>query len=190
MMNECDTLLIVGSGFPWSDFLPEEGKARAVQIDLEAAMLLAPLSVRGEPPRQRRRRLWSAFSRFSKKRATAAGARRSRRELGLVGNARRSARAKRIGLTRDGWISEMSPLLPQCHCRQRQRLLRELVHKDYRVKRGSSASLSGGLAWMGTTMLCDRCQVRQSDPACDRFRWRRRDADEQYGPARRRREYQ
>src|SRR5439155_11124335 len=37
MMNECDTLLIVGSGFPWSEFLPE--KARGVQIDIDPAML-------------------------------------------------------------------------------------------------------------------------------------------------------
>ncbi len=39
MMNDCDTLLIVGSGFPWSEFLPEDGQARAVQIDVDAAML-------------------------------------------------------------------------------------------------------------------------------------------------------
>ena len=39
MMQECDTLLMVGSGFPWSEFLPKEGKARGVQIDLKADML-------------------------------------------------------------------------------------------------------------------------------------------------------
>lgn len=39
MMNECDTLLMVGSGFPYSEFLPEEGQARGVQIDLKADML-------------------------------------------------------------------------------------------------------------------------------------------------------
>lgn len=39
MMNECDTLLMVGSGFPYAEFLPKEGKARGVQIDLEASML-------------------------------------------------------------------------------------------------------------------------------------------------------
>jgi pyruvate dehydrogenase (quinone) len=36
MMNECDTLLMVGSSFPYSEFLPEEGQARGVQIDLDA----------------------------------------------------------------------------------------------------------------------------------------------------------
>ena len=30
LMNECDTLLMVGSGFPYSEFLPKERQARAV----------------------------------------------------------------------------------------------------------------------------------------------------------------
>jgi pyruvate dehydrogenase (quinone) len=47
MMKGCDTLLLVGTGFPYAEFLPEEGKARAVQIDLDARMLGAryPLEV-------------------------------------------------------------------------------------------------------------------------------------------------
>lgn len=36
MMNDCDTLLMVGTSFPYSEFLPKEGQARGVQIDLEA----------------------------------------------------------------------------------------------------------------------------------------------------------
>jgi pyruvate dehydrogenase (quinone) len=39
MMIECDTLLMVGSGFPSSEFLPEEGQARGVQIDIDPKML-------------------------------------------------------------------------------------------------------------------------------------------------------
>ena len=39
LMNGCDTLLMVGSGFPWSEFLPKNGAARAVQIDIDPAML-------------------------------------------------------------------------------------------------------------------------------------------------------
>jgi pyruvate dehydrogenase (quinone) len=39
MMSECDTLLMVGSAFPYSEFLPEEGQARAVQIDIDGRML-------------------------------------------------------------------------------------------------------------------------------------------------------
>jgi pyruvate dehydrogenase (quinone) len=39
MMQDCDTLLMVGSSFPYSEFLPEEGKARGVQIDIDGRML-------------------------------------------------------------------------------------------------------------------------------------------------------
>ncbi|MFI5606960.1 thiamine pyrophosphate-requiring protein [Amycolatopsis sp. NPDC051903] len=39
LMRDCDTLLIVGSGFPYSQFLPPFGQARAVQIDLDARFL-------------------------------------------------------------------------------------------------------------------------------------------------------
>jgi pyruvate dehydrogenase (quinone) len=35
MMREADTLLIVGSNFPYTQFLPDLGQARAVQIDLD-----------------------------------------------------------------------------------------------------------------------------------------------------------
>ena len=35
MMRECDTLLMVGTNFPYTEFLPEPGNARAVQIDIE-----------------------------------------------------------------------------------------------------------------------------------------------------------
>jgi pyruvate dehydrogenase (quinone) len=39
LMNECDTLLMIGSSFPYSEFLPKEGRAKGVQIDIAPAML-------------------------------------------------------------------------------------------------------------------------------------------------------
>jgi pyruvate dehydrogenase (quinone) len=39
LMTDCDTLLMVGSSFPYSEFLPEEGAARGVQIDIDARMI-------------------------------------------------------------------------------------------------------------------------------------------------------
>jgi pyruvate dehydrogenase (quinone) len=39
MMTHCDTLLMVGSSFPYSEFLPEEGQARGVQIDIDGRMI-------------------------------------------------------------------------------------------------------------------------------------------------------
>ena len=39
LMQGCDTLLMVGSGFPYTEFLPKEGQARGVQVDIKPAML-------------------------------------------------------------------------------------------------------------------------------------------------------
>ncbi|MEU6419540.1 thiamine pyrophosphate-requiring protein [Streptomyces spiralis] len=39
MMENCDTLLVIGSSFPYTQFLPEFGKARAVQIDIDPHMV-------------------------------------------------------------------------------------------------------------------------------------------------------
>ncbi len=35
MMQDCDTLLMVGTTFPYAEFLPKDGQARAVQIDIQ-----------------------------------------------------------------------------------------------------------------------------------------------------------
>ena len=39
MMQDCDTLLTIGSSFPYTQFLPELQQARAVQIDVDASMI-------------------------------------------------------------------------------------------------------------------------------------------------------
>ena len=52
LMMGCDTLLMIGTGFPWSEFLPKDGQARAVQIDIDPAMLGIALSRRGQLARR------------------------------------------------------------------------------------------------------------------------------------------
>ncbi|WP_427170341.1 thiamine pyrophosphate-requiring protein [Arthrobacter sp. 92] len=39
MMRDCDTLLTIGSSFPYTQFMPQEGQARAVQIDIDPGMI-------------------------------------------------------------------------------------------------------------------------------------------------------
>ncbi|WP_319054285.1 thiamine pyrophosphate-requiring protein [Streptomyces europaeiscabiei] len=39
LMRDCDTLLTIGSSFPYSQFLPDFAKARAVQIDIDPHMI-------------------------------------------------------------------------------------------------------------------------------------------------------
>ena len=66
-MMECDTLLMVGSSFPYAEFLPPEGQARGVQIDIDPASLDRPMELalvgdaratfRSHPPSQSRRKI-------------------------------------------------------------------------------------------------------------------------------------
>jgi pyruvate dehydrogenase (quinone) len=39
MLESCDTLLMIGSGFPYSEWLPEPGQARGVQVDIDGTRL-------------------------------------------------------------------------------------------------------------------------------------------------------
>jgi len=39
MIDGCDTFLMIGSSFPYSEWLPKEGQARGVQIDIDGRML-------------------------------------------------------------------------------------------------------------------------------------------------------
>jgi pyruvate dehydrogenase (quinone) len=39
MMGDCDTLLMIGTSFPYAEFLPKEGQAKCVEIDLQASMI-------------------------------------------------------------------------------------------------------------------------------------------------------
>src|SRR5581483_3060551 len=39
LMRDCDTLLTVGSSFPYTQFLPPYGQARGVQIDIDPALI-------------------------------------------------------------------------------------------------------------------------------------------------------
>jgi pyruvate dehydrogenase (quinone) len=39
MMAGCDTFLMIGSSFPYSEWLPEPGKARGVQIDIDGRLV-------------------------------------------------------------------------------------------------------------------------------------------------------
>ncbi|MFC4857946.1 thiamine pyrophosphate-requiring protein [Actinophytocola glycyrrhizae] len=39
LMRDCDTLLIVGSNFPYTQFMPEFGQAKGIQIDIDGGMI-------------------------------------------------------------------------------------------------------------------------------------------------------
>jgi pyruvate dehydrogenase (quinone) len=78
MMMGCDTLLMVGSSFPYSEFLPEEGSARGVQIDLDARMIGCGTRWT-RISSETREQLCGRSRRCSSARPTGRGGRRSRR---------------------------------------------------------------------------------------------------------------
>src|SRR3954466_3755897 len=49
MMDDCDTLLMVGTSFPYSEWLPKPGQARAVQIDIDARLIGGRSPPEGHP---------------------------------------------------------------------------------------------------------------------------------------------
>lgn len=150
MMSECDTLLMVGSSFPYSEFLPKEGQARAVQIDIDAKMLglrypteinlvgdsaetlraLIPLLERKQD-RQWRQKLEGEI-----------------KEWWRVLEARAKNDANPINPQRVFW--ELSPRLPDnCIIVADSGSAANWFARDLKIRRGMMASLSGNLATMG-----------------------------------------
>ena len=78
-MRGCDTLLIVGSNFPYTQFLPEFGQARAVQIDIDGPLIGMRYPTEVNLVGDAARHAAGADSRCSSARRTGPGGRRSRR---------------------------------------------------------------------------------------------------------------
>ena len=153
MMNGCDTLLMIGTGFPWSEFLPKTGQARAVQIDVDAAMLSlrypCEVSLHGSA-RETLQRLLPMLKRKTDRRWG------QRIELGIKDwwetlEARAMTDAHPVNPQRVVW--EMSPRLPDnAIVTSDSGSCANWYARDYRVKAGQMASLSGGLASMGAAV--------------------------------------
>ncbi|WP_133717270.1 thiamine pyrophosphate-requiring protein [Methylocaldum gracile] len=150
MMLNCDTLLMIGSRFPYTEFLPKEGQARGVQIDLDGRMLSMryPMEVNlvGDsaetlraliPLLQRKTdRSWRDFIE------------REIREWRQVLESRAMNAADPINPQRVFW--ELSPRLPDnCIISADSGSGTNWYARDVKIRRGMMASLSGGLATMG-----------------------------------------
>jgi len=152
MMNGCDTLLMVGSGFPYSEFLPKEGQARGVQIDIEPGML--SLRYPMEVP------------------LLGDSAETLKALLPLLRQKDGSWRGEIEGWAADGWKTlegramqsadplnpqrvfwELSPRLPEgCILTADSGSGTNWYARDLKGRRGMMGSLSGGLATMGAGM--------------------------------------
>ena len=153
LMNECDRLLIVGSGFPWSEFLPKDGAARAVQIDIEPAMLSLryPCEVNLHGDAAETLRLLLPMLDRRKDRSWPDRIESWMNEWWETLEARAKTDAHPVNPQRVVW--EMSPLLPDnAIVTSDSGSCANWYARDYRVKRGQMASLSGGLASMGAAV--------------------------------------
>ena len=153
LMNDCDTLLIVGSGFPWSEFLPKNGQARAVQIDVDPAMLSlrypCEVNLHGTA-----RETLELLLPLLKRKADRSWRERVEQWLSQWWDtleARAMTKAHPVNPQRVVW--EMSPRLPEnAIVTSDSGSCANWYARDYRVKRGQLASLSGGLASMGAAV--------------------------------------
>lgn len=153
LMTECDTLLMIGSGFPYSEFLPEEGQARGVQIDLKADMLglRYPMEVNlhGDAAETLRALLPLLTEKTERKWRGEIEQWRADWEEKL--EARAMVAADPINPQRVAF--ELSPRLPdQAIITSDSGSCANWYARDVKIRRGMMCSLSGGLASMGAAV--------------------------------------
>jgi pyruvate dehydrogenase (quinone) len=153
MMMECDTLLMVGSGFPYAEFLPKEGAARGVQIDIDASMMSIRFPMEVGLVGDAAETLRALLSRLKPK---SDGAWRQGIEddvakwwKTLEGRAHQPAAPVNPQLV--AW--ELSPRLPdRAIITSDSGSCANWFARDLKMRRGMTASLSGGLASMGAAV--------------------------------------
>ncbi|MEA1083627.1 thiamine pyrophosphate-requiring protein [Sphingomonas sp. CD22] len=153
MMQGADTLLMIGTGFPWAEFLPPDGKVRAVQIDVDAGMLGLRYPTEVNLHGGARETLEALIPLLD---AKADRGWRREIEAGVADwwqtlEARAMAEAKPVNPQRVVW--EMSPLLPaDAIVTSDSGSCCNWYARDFKLKQGQRASLSGGLASMGAAV--------------------------------------
>ncbi|UGQ45360.1 thiamine pyrophosphate-requiring protein [Massilia endophytica] len=150
MMNGCDTLLMVGSNFPYGEFLPKEGKARGVQIDIDGrrASLRYPMEFNliGDA-RDTLRALIPLLERKTD-RSWQDGIAENVARWWRVLEARAMNDADPINPQRVFW--ELSPRLPDnCIVTGDSGSSTNWMARDLKIRRGMMCTVSGGLATMG-----------------------------------------
>jgi len=153
MMMECDTLLMIGSGFPYSEFLPNEGQARGVQIDLAPDMLSLRYPMEVNLVGDAAETLRALLPMLKQKGAPAWRARieKNVKEWWKTLEKRAMASADPVNPQRVTW--ELSPRLPdRVILTSDSGSCANWYARDLKIRRGMMASLSGGLASMGAAV--------------------------------------
>jgi pyruvate dehydrogenase (quinone) len=151
MMTQCDTFFMIGSSFPYSEFLPEEGQARGVQIDLDPRRLSMryPMEVNLVGDTKATLKKLIPLLQHKSDRSWRQQIEKSIAEWWKVLEGRAMNSANPLNPQRVFW--ELSPRLPE-----RAILAGDSgsstnwYARDVKLRRGMMASLSGGLATMGS----------------------------------------
>lgn len=150
MMQECDTLLMVGSTFPYVEFLPPEGAARGVQIDIDPKNLSMryPMEVPLAGDSAETLRALIPLLRRKEDRAWRKKIEEEMSSWWQTLEARAMESADPINPQRLFW--ELSPRLPDnVIISADSGSSANWFARDLKIRRGMMASLSGNLATMG-----------------------------------------
>jgi pyruvate dehydrogenase (quinone) len=150
LMRDCDTLLMIGSSFPYSEFLPEEGQARGVQIDIKPRMLglRYPMEVNLCGDSEETLEALIPYLERKDDRSWREEVEESVRRWWEVVEERAMLKAEPINPQRVFW--ELSPRLPEgCILTADSGSAANWFARDLKLREGMMASLSGNLATMG-----------------------------------------
>ncbi|HSI83243.1 MAG TPA: thiamine pyrophosphate-requiring protein [Candidatus Methylacidiphilales bacterium] len=150
MMSDCDTLLMIGSTFPYAEFLPKEGQARGVQIDIDpkSASLRYPMEVPLVGDSRETLRALIPLLKRKEDRTWREKIEKNIAEWWKVLEAQAMHEANPLNPQRVFW--ELSPLLPEnCILTADSGTVVFWYARDLKLRRGMMASLSGNLATMG-----------------------------------------
>ena len=149
MMNDCDTLLMIGSSFPYSEFLPKEGQARGVQIDIDGKMLSLryPMELNLIGDSKATLEALIPLIEHKKDRSWRETIEKNIKNSWKVLEARAMNAANPINPQRVFW--ELSPKLPDnCILAADSGSSANWFARDLKIRDGMMASLSGNLATM------------------------------------------
>jgi pyruvate dehydrogenase (quinone) len=150
LMKGCDTFLMVGSAFPYSEFLPKPGAARGVQIDIEGSRLSLryPMEVNLVGDSKTSLRALLPMLTQKKESPWRRGIERGVKEWWETLEKRAMASADPLNPQRVFW--ELSPRLPDnAIITADSGSVANWYARDLKMRRGMKASLSGGLASLG-----------------------------------------
>lgn len=150
MMEGCDTLLMVGTSFPYSEFLPKEGSARAVQIDIDPRKVALRYPTEVNLVGDSRATLQALLPMLARKddRGWQQEIESNVARWWKVLEARAMNEADPINPQR--FFRELSPRLPdECIVTVDSGTTAAWYARDLKFRRGMMGSVSGGLASMG-----------------------------------------